>query len=217
MMHHDHSAEAAIVTNVWPDLPAATSLGQKVRDQLDYVVWVAEAIEPVGFHGGDEVDAWRARIQRAYVAIVDSMVLGHGDPLPPDIPPAVRPGTWPDIASATIAGMTIRHQLSVLRTVAAHTRDDRQFPHTPPDTAAWTARVQTAYDALDHGPALPMPDSARSEPPQPSAATARQGSTAGKRRAAARKSASHAGRKKASPPAAKRVAKKSSKHRGSKS
>jgi hypothetical protein len=216
MMQRDDLAESSTVTSVWPDLPAATSPGLKVRDQLDYVIWVAEAIEPVGFHGGDEVDAWRTRIQRAYTSVVDSMVSGHGDPLPPDIPPALRPGTWPDIASATIPGMTIRHQLSVLRTVAAHTRDDRQFPHTVADTAAWTARVQAAYDALDHGPALPMPESARSEPPQPPPATDRHNGASSKRRAASAKGTSRADRTKSTPSAPKRAAKKQGKNRGSK-
>ena len=45
--------------------------GQKIRDQLDYIVWVAEAIEPVGFHGADELEGWRSRIQRAYAALVE--------------------------------------------------------------------------------------------------------------------------------------------------
>jgi hypothetical protein len=161
------------VTSVWPDLPAATSPGQKIRDQLDYIVWVAEAIEPVGFHSVDELESWRRRVQRAYAALVDSMIAGHGDPLPPDIPPALRPGTWPDVAAAAIPGMTIRHQLAVIRKIAAHTREDRQFPHSPGDVSAWGARVQAAYDALDHGPAIPMPKEARTEPPQPPPSAAR--------------------------------------------
>jgi hypothetical protein len=59
-----------------------------VRDQLDYLVWIAEAIEPVGFHATDEVERWRPRIDRAYLALIDAMVPGHGDPLPPDVPPS---------------------------------------------------------------------------------------------------------------------------------
>lgn len=153
--------------HVWPDIAAATSPALKVRDQLDYLVWIAEAVEPLGFHGGPDLETWRGRVQRAYAALVDAMAPGHGDPLPPDVPPAVQAGTWPDVASASISGMTIRHQLSVIRTVAAQTRTDRVFPRTPAEVATWTQRVQTAYDAMDHGPGMPVPPTARTQPPPP--------------------------------------------------
>lgn len=180
------------MTSVWPDLSAATSPGQKVRDQLDYLVWIAEAMQPVGFHRADEIESWRGRVHRAYVAIVDSMVPGHGDPLPPDVPPTVHPGAWPDVAAATMPGMTIRHQLAVIRTIAAHTREDRHFPHSPAGILAWTGHVQTAYDALDHGPSLPMPPSARTEPPQPLAHTGEK--TTSSRRKKSQKSGPRAAR-----------------------
>src|SRR5262245_3803508 len=173
-------AETPDVMSAWPDVAAATSPGQNVRDQLDYIAWVCEAVEPVGFHGPDEIEAWRGRVHRAYIALIDSMVLGHGDSLPPDIPPAVRPGTWPDVAAATIPGMTIRHQLAVIRAVAQFTLKDRVFPHSPADVTAWTARIQSAYDALDHGPALPMPAAARSEPPPPPTPIKAQKAVSGK-------------------------------------
>ena len=166
--------------HVWPDVAAATSPALKVRDQLDYIVWIAATVEPLGFHGGPELETWRGRVQRAYAALVDSMAPGHGDPLPPDVPPAVQPGTWPDVAAASIPGMTIRHQLSAIGSIAAHTREDRGFPRTPAETATWTQRIQTAYDALDHGPAMPVPASARTQPPPPAAPTPK-----GKRRPAA--------------------------------
>lgn len=195
--------------HVWPDVAAATSPALKVRDQLDYIVWIAATVEPLGFHGGPDLETWRGRVQRAYAALVDAMAPGHGDPLPPDVPPAVQPGTWPDVAAASIPGMTIRHQLSVIGSIAAHTREDRGFPRTPAETATWTQRIQTAYDALDHGPAMPVPASARTQPPPPPAPTPK-----GKRRpaAAAAKSAGGKSAGKAKPaakrPAAKAAAKK---------
>jgi hypothetical protein len=155
------------VIHVWPDVAAATSPALKVRDQLDYLVWIAATVEPLGFHGGPDLETWRGRVQRAYAALVDSMAPGHGDPLPPDVPPAVQPGTWPDVAAASIPGMTIRHQLSVIGSIAAHTLADRGFPRTAAETATWTQRVQTAYDALDHGPSMSVPESARTQPPPP--------------------------------------------------
>jgi len=155
------------VTSSWPDISAATSPQMKVRDQLDYVVWVAGALEPLGFHEGAELEVWRTRTHRAYLALVDAMTPGHGDPLPPDIPPSVRPGLWPDVAAAGIPGMTVRHQLAVLRVIATETRSNRAYPHAPADVATWTGRVQTAYDAMDHGSALVIPAEARTLPPPP--------------------------------------------------
>lgn len=156
----------------WPDVPAATSPSSSVRDQLDYLAWVGEACEALGFHGGPELEAWRGRVQRAYAAMVDAMAPGHGDPFPPDVPPAIQPGTWPDVASAGVSGMTVRHQLAAIRVIAAQSRIPRPYPRAAADVAAWTQRVQTAYDALDHGGALVMPASARSVAPAPLASTA---------------------------------------------
>ena len=83
------------MTSSWPDLPAATSPQLKVRDQLDYVVWVAGALEPLGFHEGAELEVWRTRTHRAYLALVDAMTPGHGDPLPPTSLPRCAPGSGP--------------------------------------------------------------------------------------------------------------------------
>jgi hypothetical protein len=138
-----------------------------VRAQLDYIVWVTEAMEPIGFHPAPELEAWRRRVQTAYSSLIDSFTPGHGDPLPPDVPPTVRPGQWPDVPAYSVPGMHVRHQLTVLRTVSGISRTNLVFPHTPADVATWTARVQTAYDALDHGPARPMPDSAKTQAPPP--------------------------------------------------
>jgi hypothetical protein len=162
----------ARVTSVWPDVPAATTSKAKVRDQLDYLVWMAEAMESTASHDGPQLEAWRGRVQRAYTALVDSMTPGHGDSFPPDVPPTKRPGTWPDVAAAGIPGMTIRHQLAVIRTIASNTRADASFPHAPADVATWGGRVQAAYDALDHGAVPAMPPEARTAPPAPPPRTA---------------------------------------------
>ena len=153
------------MTASWPDGPTATKAGLTVRAQLDYIVWIAEAMEPVGFHSPPELDAWRRRVQTAYSALIDSFTPGHGDPLPPDVPPSVRPGFWPDVPAHSVPGMHVRHQLTVLRTVSGISRSNVVFPHSPADIAIWTARVQTAYEALDHGPSLVMPDSFKTLPP----------------------------------------------------
>jgi hypothetical protein len=151
---------------VWPDVPAGPDGARSVRECLDYVVWVTEPMERVGSHAGLDLEPWRQRVHRAYLSLVDSMVPGHGDPLPPDVPPSVQPGQWPDVAAAGIQGMTVRHQLTVLRTIAGNARAPR--PHqTPADTERWGARARAAFDALDHGPTLPMPDEARTSPPPP--------------------------------------------------
>ena len=156
------------MTASWPDGPAATSRDMTVRAQLDYIVWITEAMEPVGLHAPPALDDWRRRVQLAYSALIDSFTPGHGDPLPPDVPPTVRPGSWPDVPAHSVPGMHVRHQLTVLRTVSGISRTNLAFPRTPLDVATWTARVQTAYDALDHGPSMHMPDSHRTcAPPVP--------------------------------------------------
>jgi hypothetical protein len=151
---------------VWPDLPAGPHGGRTVRELLDYVVWVTEQVERIGAHAGLDLEPWRQRVHKAYLSLIDSMVPGHGDPLPPDVPPSVQPGQWPDIAAAGIPGMTVRHQLTVLRTIAGNARAPR--PHQPQaDTERWGERIKATFDALDHGPTLPMPDEARTSPPAP--------------------------------------------------
>ncbi len=155
------------MTASWPDGPAAMKAGLTVRAQLDYIVWIAEAMEPISFHPPPELDVWRRRVQTAYSALIDSFTPGHGDPLPPDVPPSVRPGFWPDVPAYSVPGMHVRHQLTVLRTVSGISRTNLVFPHSVTDVATWTARVQTAFDALDHGPSLVMPDTFKTVPPPP--------------------------------------------------
>jgi hypothetical protein len=137
-------------------------------------------MEPAGFHGGADQEEWRRRVQTAFAALVDAMAPGHGDPFPPDVPPSTQPGTWPDVPSSGVPGMTVRHQLAVVRTIATQSRANRLFPHQPHEIDAWTSRVQAAYDALDHGPALAMPESARTTPPTP-VSTAKARATTGRR------------------------------------
>ncbi len=149
----------------WPDRPAAATPGTTVRAQLDYLAWIGEAAEAARLHDGPELEAWRHRVNKAFVSLVDSMVSEHGDPLPPDVPPSVQPGLWPDVPAVAIQGMTVRHQLTVIRTVAGNCRGHSNVHHQPGDSEAWAARVQAARDAADHGVAMPMPDSARSAAP----------------------------------------------------
>jgi len=151
----------------WPDRPAATTPGTMVRAQLDYLAWIGEAAEAVRLHDGPDLEAWRHRVNKAYVSLMDSMVSEHGDPLPPDVPPSVQPGLWPDVPAAAIPGMTVRHQLTVIRTIAGNCRAHANVHHQPADSDAWAARVQAARDAADHGAAMPMPDSARTHGPAP--------------------------------------------------
>jgi hypothetical protein len=155
------------VTSIWPDIPAAKGQSPKVRELLDYLAWVAEAAEQLGMHSGPDLESWRQRVQRAYSALVDPMMQGHGDPLPPDVPPSVRPGTWPDVPAAGIQGMTVRHQLTVIRTISEQSRRQGPAYHSPADAERWVARVVAAHGAMDHGAALTMPDSARTKAPPP--------------------------------------------------
>jgi hypothetical protein len=171
-----------------------------VRDLLDYVVWVTEQVERVGAHAGLDLEPWRQRVQRAYAALVDSMVPGHGDPLPPDVPPSVQPGTWPDVAAAGIPGMTVRHQLTVLRTIAGNARTAR--PHqVAADTERWGERVRAAFEALDHGPTLPMPDDARTRPPAPPASSKKGSAARAKAKAKAKSKAAPKRKARAGKPA----------------
>ncbi len=192
------------MTLSWPDGPAATKAGSTVRDQLDYVVWICEAIEPIGFHSAPDLESWRRRVQTAFSALIDSMTPGHGDPLPPDVPPSLRPGQWPDVPAYSVPGMTVRHQLTVLRTIAGNSRTNQVFPRSPAEVAAWTAHVQTAYDALDHGAAMAMPAAYRTAPPPPPVKRA-----PAPKKAAPKKAGAASGRKSArvekKPPAPKKI------------
>jgi hypothetical protein len=153
-------------TPKWPDVPASKS-GSKVRDHLDYLAWVAEAAERSGMHSGPDLESWRGRVQRAYLALVDPMTTGHGDPLPPDVPPSKVPGMWPDVPAAGIQGMTVRHQLTVIRTICEQSRRQGDGYQSPAECERWSRRIGEAWEAMQHGPDYPMPDSARTTPPAP--------------------------------------------------
>jgi hypothetical protein len=162
----------------WPDRQAASSLGIDLREQLDYLAWIGETAEAVGFHSGETLGRWREAAQRAYDALVDPMVSEHGDPLPPDVPPAMQPGTWPDVPAARVQGMTVRHQLTVMRTISVLCRGHVSTHHNPAESDRWAARVQAAVDAMDHGASPPMPDSARTRPPGAKAPSGKKKETA---------------------------------------
>jgi hypothetical protein len=200
------------VTSIWPDIASSKGHGIKVRDQLDYLAWVAEAAEQIGLHVAGDMSAWRERVQKAYSALVDPMMHGHGDPLPPDVPPSVRPGTWPDVPSAGIQGMTVRHQLTVIRTIAEQSRRQGAAYQSPAESERWCARVQAAHAAMDHGAALPMPDTARTKaPPPPPSANGRGSKRASTR--PARKKAEVKPRAKAPARAAKPAARKTARRK----
>ena len=92
------------MTASWPDGPAAAKAGSTVRAQLDYIIWITEEVEPIGSHPLPEIEEWRRRVHEAYTAMIDSFTPGHGDPLPPDVPPTIRPGQWPDVPAVAIPG-----------------------------------------------------------------------------------------------------------------
>ena len=70
----------------------------------DVSEFVTEQMLAVGFHAGSRRDEWRRRVHTAYVALFRPVLPGHGDPYPPDVPPPVNPGVWPDIPSSSIPG-----------------------------------------------------------------------------------------------------------------
>lgn len=148
----------------WPDVSSDARPGETVRAVLDYITWIAKEMRLLGFHGGSRREEWRRRVHQAYVALFVPAVPGYGDPYPPDVPPARSPGLWPDIPSAAIPGMTIRHQLSVIEQIAAQLRDRDWFHMRKATTAVWDGRLSRARAALDHGDARPMPEEAHTQP-----------------------------------------------------
>jgi hypothetical protein len=144
--------------------------GETLRELLDYVLWISKQMGQIGFHAGSERAHWCRRVHQAYAALFVPMLPGHGDPYPPDVPPARNPGIWPDIPSSLIPGMTLRHQLTVIRMLAEQLRN-RVWTHVrPSDIAEWDRRLSRARDALEHGPDHPLPEEARSEPSAAAAA-----------------------------------------------
>ncbi len=148
----------------WPEMPSKETSGKSIREVLDYLCWIAREMRQLGFHSGSDRDAWCRKVHTAYAALFVPMVPGHGDPYPPDVPPARNPGIWPDIPSAVIPGMTLRHQLSVMEMQAFALRARVWIHARPQEVAEWDRRLRIATKALDHGELLPMPDDARTEP-----------------------------------------------------
>ncbi|MGE0193702.1 MAG: hypothetical protein AB7T63_16885 [Planctomycetota bacterium] len=150
----------------WPDVECQSRPGETARALLDYVAWIAKEMRQLGFHGGSRREEWRRRVHQAYAALFVPPVPGYGDPYPPDVPPPRTPGTWPDIPSASVPGMTVRHQLSVIGHLAAQLRDKDWMHARRGETEIWDGRLARARAALDHGDAKPMPEEARTTTPE---------------------------------------------------
>jgi len=134
-----------------------------MRELLDYLVWITREMRQLGHHSGSDREEWCRRVQQSYAALFIPVFPGHGDPYPPDVPPARNPGIWPDVPSSKISGMTLRHQLTVAEMVLRDLRA-RSWTHArPEDIGEWDRRLSVAFAALDHGEAAPMPDEARTE------------------------------------------------------
>jgi hypothetical protein len=148
----------------WPEMPSSLRQGETVREILDYVHWVASGLLQVGARSGNEQGPWRQRVRQAYVALFLPPVLGHGDPYPPDVPPALGPGIWPDVPAAMLTGMTLRHQLTVITMLTDQLRTGSWASLRPPEIAEWDRRLSRARDALDLGAEHPLPADARTSP-----------------------------------------------------
>jgi hypothetical protein len=151
------------LTLPWPEMPSSARHGETVRQMLDYVCWITLDLQTLGAHGGGDLEAWRRRVGEAYRALVNPMVSGYGDPYPPDVPPAHSPGIWPDVAASDIPGMTIRHQLVVIRMLAEQSRAGVGVRARPELLQDLEARIARARTALDHGAAKSMPPEARTQ------------------------------------------------------
>ena len=160
------AAKDAPPTLPWPDQESSLRPGETVRATLDYICWVVEQMleEQDGFHSGSRRDEWRRRVHTAYVALFRPVVAGHGDPYPPDVPPARTPGRWPDVPASSIPGMTLRHQLTVIGMLCHEIRSREWLHARSGQTEEWERRIVRCFAALDHGDTLILPDDARSEP-----------------------------------------------------
>jgi hypothetical protein len=148
----------------WPEVPSERRPGESIRRILDYLAWISRHAQQRGFHPAPEHAFWRRRVEEAYVALFVPVIVGYGDPYPPDVPPAEHPGEWPDVAAARVVGMTIRHQLKVIG-LLAETLRQRVWVHArAEDVAAWDERLCRAREALDHGDAVPIPEEALTAP-----------------------------------------------------
>jgi hypothetical protein len=165
-------------TDPWPEMPSKLQPERTLREILDYLVWIAREMRNLGFHSGSDREEWCRRCQQAYVAFFVPMMRGFGDPYPPDVPPARNPGIWPDIPSAAIPGMTLRHQLTVIEMMARQLRERRWLHARGEEVDEWDRRLCSAQAALDHGGTPAMPDSARSEASPEALAEAKQAAKA---------------------------------------
>ena len=148
----------------WPEMPSSLRPGEKVREILDYLHWVSTGMLQLGARAGTEQGPWRERVRQAYVSLFLPPVLGHGDPYPPDVPPAQSPGIWPDVPAAGLTGMTLRHQLTVIAMLADQLRTGRWSALRPQEIAEWDRRIARARGAMDLGPTRPLPPEARTTP-----------------------------------------------------
>ena len=157
----------------WPELPSAHRPEESIREILDYLCWISVAMSDEAYRAGSDLTAWRRRVHDAYRALFLPPVPNHGDPYPPDVPPPRTPGIWPDVPSAGVPGMTLRHQLKVISVRAFELRKMVWVHAREVEVAEWDRRLSLARKALDQGEAHPMPESARTEPSEAVLAEAR--------------------------------------------
>lgn len=157
----------------WPEMKSTHRTDSTLRELLDYLVWIAEQMQELGFHGGSDGARWAERVRRAYMALFMPIIPGSGPPYPPDVPGARSPGIWPDVPAAAIPGMTLRHQLASIQYRCARLRD-RPRPHMRAQEAQeWDRRLALAVQALDHGESPAMPAEARTQPSEAAVAEAK--------------------------------------------
>jgi hypothetical protein len=154
------------LTLPWPELRSTSRHTETVREILDYIHWVVSALLQLGARSGADQGTWRERTRQAYFALFIPPVIGHGDPYPPDVPPAQSPGIWPDVPAAGVTGMTLRHQLTVTSLLVNQLRTGNWANLRPQEIAEWDRRICRARHALDLGPGKNVPAEARSTPSQ---------------------------------------------------
>jgi hypothetical protein len=145
-------------------MPSTLREKASIRGILDYLHWAATRMLALGAQAGPGREGWRERIWRAYSALFIPPVLGHGDPYPPDVPPAQTPGIWPDIPAAGITGMTVRHQLTVVAMLSESLRQARFSNLRTTEFAEWDRRLARAREAMEQGPENALPEEARTRP-----------------------------------------------------
>ena len=179
----------------WPEMKSEQRPNKTLRSILDYLHWISGELLTPGFYSGSIRMHWARQVEKAYRAMFIPMMVGHGDPYPPAVPAAISPGTWPDFPSASIPGMTLRHQVAVLHRTFEDLRDRTSPLLRPRHVREWDRRLSLAYEALWHGEAHVMPEDARTETEDLAVAYAREvnanaKAVAAKRAAAMRRSMS---------------------------